>query len=122
MIAQPALVPAKAFGQSVDRLVAGDIGLVGGRFALGHDAAADMGRDRGAVEVGIARECDRRFDGIAKIFAEYPVQAGTHMFAQCIADIDLLAFDDQIHLRESRVPGGAGARQRITRRREGGRP
>jgi hypothetical protein len=44
------------------------------------------------------------------------------MLAQCIADVDLLAFDDQIHLMGSRFPGSAGTRQRIPSRREGGRP
>ncbi len=98
VVAQPALVPAQPLREALGRHVEGGIGLLGGRLALGHDAPPDMDLDRSAQEIGIAGEDHRAVDGVAEILAEHAGEAGAHMLAQGVAHIDLLAFDDQLHL------------------------
>jgi len=55
--------------------------------------------------MGIAREGHGGIDGIAEVLVEDSIEAQAHMLAQCNADVDLLAFDNQIHLMGIPVSG-----------------
>ena len=93
---KPPQLLRQAFGGGIE----GQVMIARRRAAVDDHAASDMQRNFGTDQMGFAGEDRMRLDRGAKIFVEQGVERSFDMAAQCIAHIDLLAGNRQVHGRK----------------------
>ena len=98
VVAQTPLEPAQALFDPLDRTVDAGINVASLVVALDLDAGANMHRAIGAEAASLLRDHDSGLDRGIEVFGDTRSQLVFDVGAQRVANVQLLAFDQDLHL------------------------